>query len=77
MKLSQAATIILTSAVAVGAFVLPPSASSTHRRIASTSSSYPSTESATGATTKWSPLAMSDSAVMDAETVEEGAETYE
>ena len=75
MKLSQAATIILTSAVAVGAFV-PPSAS-THRRISVSTSSYPSTASATGATTKLSPLAMSDSAVMDAETVEEGAETYE
>lgn len=74
MKLSQAATIILTSAVAVGAFV-PPSAS-THRRISVSTSSYPSTESATRAA-KWGPLAMSDSAVMDAETVEEGAETYE
>ena len=76
MKLSQAATIILTTsaAVAVGAFVVPQSATSTHRRVVS-ASSYPST----GATTKklLSPLAMSDSAVMDAETVEEGAETYE
>lgn len=63
MKLTQAATIILASAVAVGAFV--PSVPSTQRMMISKT------------TSAFGPLAMSDSAVVDAVTVEEGEETYE
>mmetsp|Transcript_42008 Transcript_42008/g.76805 ORF Transcript_42008/g.76805 Transcript_42008/m.76805 type:complete len:790 (+) Transcript_42008:107-2476(+) len=66
MNLSQAATVLIASAVAVGAFV--PSIPTTQRMMMA--STY-----ATSRTT-FSPLAMSDSAVIDAETVEEG-ETFE
>eukprot|EP00579_Thalassiosira_antarctica_P001301 CAMPEP_0201866988 /NCGR_PEP_ID=MMETSP0902-20130614/1382_1 /ASSEMBLY_ACC=CAM_ASM_000551 /TAXON_ID=420261 /ORGANISM="Thalassiosira antarctica, Strain CCMP982" /LENGTH=789 /DNA_ID=CAMNT_0048392073 /DNA_START=55 /DNA_END=2424 /DNA_ORIENTATION=+ len=66
MNLSQAATVLIASAVAVGAFV--PSVPTTQRMMMA--STY-----ATSRTT-FSPLAMSDSAVIDAETVEEG-ETFE
>mmetsp|Transcript_36270 Transcript_36270/g.59151 ORF Transcript_36270/g.59151 Transcript_36270/m.59151 type:complete len:790 (-) Transcript_36270:72-2441(-) len=66
MNLSQAAAVLIASAVAVGAFV--PSVPTTQRMMMA--STY-----ATSRTT-FSPLAMSDSAVIDAETVEEG-ETFE
>eukprot|EP00584_Thalassiosira_punctigera_P016732 CAMPEP_0172555084 /NCGR_PEP_ID=MMETSP1067-20121228/57903_1 /TAXON_ID=265564 ORGANISM="Thalassiosira punctigera, Strain Tpunct2005C2" /NCGR_SAMPLE_ID=MMETSP1067 /ASSEMBLY_ACC=CAM_ASM_000444 /LENGTH=749 /DNA_ID=CAMNT_0013343593 /DNA_START=27 /DNA_END=2276 /DNA_ORIENTATION=+ len=62
MKLSQAVTVILASAVAAGAFV--PSVPSTQRMTTASKMAF-------------RPLAMSDSAVLDAETVEEGAETFE
>ena len=65
MKLSQAASILLASVAAVGAFV-PLSPSSIAKRINTVASS----PFVVG------PLAMSE-AVIDAETVEEGAETYE
>ena len=65
MKLSQAATIILASAVAVGAFV--PSVPST--------SSTRSSMMTASRTSSFAPLAMSE--VVDAETVDETAETYE
>ena len=67
MKLSQAASILLASVAAVGAFV-PLSPSSIAKRINAVASS--SSPFVVG------PLAMSE-AVIDAETVEEGAETYE
>lgn len=68
MKLSQAATVILSSAIAVGAFV--PSVSNTRTTMMAPTSSFASRKSTT-----FNPLAMSE--VVDAETVEEGAETYE
>ena len=64
MKLSQAATVLIASAVAVGAFV--PSVPSTQRAMMMASPTKNS---------MFTPLAMSE--VLDAETVEEGAETYE
>ena len=68
MKLSQAASILLASVAAVGAFV-PLSPSSIAKRINTVASSSSSPF-------VMGPLAMSE-AVIDAETVEEGAETYE
>ena len=65
MKFSQAATVLVASAAAVGAFV-----PSTHHQRGLMATQASSRVVA-------SPLAMSDSAVMDAETVEEGAETFE
>ena len=69
MKLSQAATALLASAIAVSAFTVPSRNSGTtslaSRRFESTSPAFKS------------GLFMSDGAVMDAETVEEGVEKYE
>ncbi|KAL7542426.1 hypothetical protein ACHAWF_007174 [Thalassiosira exigua] len=71
MKLSLAAASILASAATrAGAFVVPPSTSSSS--VASTSR-VPSARSRA----VLRPLTMSDGAVMDAETIEEGAETYD
>mmetsp|Transcript_34618 Transcript_34618/g.58751 ORF Transcript_34618/g.58751 Transcript_34618/m.58751 type:complete len:753 (-) Transcript_34618:178-2436(-) len=64
MKLSQAATFVIASAIAVGAFV--PSVPATRRMMMGPSNSV-----------FRGPLAMSDSAVVDAETVDESAETFE
>ena len=82
MKLTQAWTLIVSSAIAVGAFV----PSSAHR--SSISSTTPTTTTttpishATNINTlnkgKFNPLRMSDSAtIVDAETVDESAETFE
>jgi len=83
MKLTQAWTLIVSSAIAVGAFV-----PSTHRSpITSTTTTnlISSTTIATNANSAnnkkkqvFSPLSMSDSAtIVDAETVDESAETFE
>mmetsp|Transcript_23613 Transcript_23613/g.51132 ORF Transcript_23613/g.51132 Transcript_23613/m.51132 type:complete len:773 (+) Transcript_23613:54-2372(+) len=66
MKLSHAATVVLASAIAVGAFV--PSVPATRRMMMASTS-------AASQTRTFSPLAMSE--VMDAETVVEGEETFE
>ena len=85
MKLTQAWTLIVSSAIAVGAFV----PSSTHRSpITSTPiTTNPISSTATINTIAnlnsakkqvFSPLRMSDSAtIVDAETVDESAETFE
>ena len=88
MKLTQAWTLIVSSAIAVGAFV-----PSTYHRSPITSTtpiSNPISSSTTTAATYsnintlnkkkqvFSPLRMSDSAtIVDAETVDESAETFE
>lgn len=69
MKLSQAAAALFASAVAVGAFT--PSAMSLGRNIGASSA-----QPRVFVPKFTSSLAMSDSAVVDAETVEEG-ETFE
>jgi hypothetical protein len=68
MKLSQAAAALFASAVAVGAFT--PSAMPLSRNIGASAQPRLFVPKFT------SSLAMSDSAVVDAETVEEG-ETFE
>ena len=65
MKLSQAAAALFASAVAVSAFTAPSKILS---RNMGTRTFVPKFGTS---------LAMSDSAVVDAETVEEGAETFE
>ena len=71
MKLSHAATILLATATAVGAFVAPSSSS---RMMAASSRQA----GAFMKVNKYSSLAMSDSAVIDAETVPKAEpETYE
>ena len=68
MKLSQAAAALFASAVAVSAFA--PSKVPISRNIGMTSRAFVPKFGT-------SSLAMSDSAVVDAETVEEGEETFE
>mmetsp|Transcript_11011 Transcript_11011/g.23171 ORF Transcript_11011/g.23171 Transcript_11011/m.23171 type:complete len:111 (-) Transcript_11011:2043-2375(-) len=65
MKFSTAVSLLLASATAVGAFVAPSASS---RNMMMPSRQFSSRSSA--------PLAMSDSAVVDAETVSDG-ETFE
>ena len=77
MKLTQAWTLIVASAIAVGAFV-----PSSHRSpIISTTPTNTNPISTTNNNKKkqvFSPLRMSDSAtIVDAETVDESAETFE
>ena len=82
MKLTQAWTLIVSSAIAVGAFV-----PSTHQSPITSTNTPVSTSSTTINTIAnlnsakkqvFSPLRMSDSAtIVDAETVDESAETFE
>ena len=87
MKLTQAWTLIVSSAIAVGAFV--PS-STTHRTPITSTTPITTSSTTTIANTNinsvntankkklFSPLQMSDSAtIVDAETVDESAETFE
>jgi len=80
MKLTQAWTLIVSSAIAVGAFV--PSSTTHHQspiNPVSTTTAIPNTASLNKANKgKFNPLSMSDSAtIVDAETVDESAETFE
>ena len=83
MKLTQAWTLIVSSAIAVGAFV--PSSTTHHQSpinpiSISTSSTTINTIANLNSAKKqvFSPLRMSDSAtIVDAETVDESAETFE
>jgi len=89
MKLTQAWTLIASSAIAVGAFVVPSSTTHHQSPITTNPISTPTTTNLifTTATTanintlnkgKFNPLQMSDSAtIVDAETVDESAETFE
>ena len=84
MKLTQAWTLIVSSAIAVGAFV--PSSTTHHQSpinpisISTSSTTINTIANLNSAKKKqvFSPLRMSDSAtIVDAETVDESAETFE
>jgi len=81
MKLTQAWTLIVSSAIAVGAFV--PSSTTHHQSpinpvSTATATNTIATINSANKKKQFSPLRMSDSAtIVDAETVDESAETFE